>query len=71
MNIDTKMKKYIDIFKLMAIFTIAEFIMINSDWLCRDKILHISCLVVFIIYFIKEFMRIKWNLMKEEPKTIF
>lgn len=71
MNIDTKTKKYIALFKIMTIFTIIEFIMINSDWLCRDKVLHISCLIVFILYFIKEFMRIKWNLMKEEPKRIY
>lgn len=65
------MKKYIDIFKIITIFTIIEFIMINSNCLCRDIILHISCLVVFIIYFIKEFVRIKWNLMKEESQRIF
>lgn len=71
MNIDTKIKKYIALFKIMTIFTLIEVIMINSDWLCRDKILHIICLIVFIIYFIKEFMRIKWNLMKENPKRIY
>lgn len=71
MNKDTKIKKYINIFKLITIFTIIEFIMLNSDWVCRDIILHFSCLIVFILYFIKEFMRIKWNLMKEEPKRVY
>lgn len=71
MNIDTKTKKYIALFKIMTIFTIIEFVMINTNWLCRDIILHFSCLIVFILYFIKEYMRIKWNLMKEEPKRIY
>ena len=71
MNIDLKIKKYIALFKFMTILILIEVILINSYWLCRDKILHITCLIVFIIYFIKEFMRIKWNLMKEEPKRIY
>ena len=71
MNTDAKIKKYIVLFKIMTIFTIIEFIMLNTEWLYRDKILYIICLIVFIIYFIKEFMRIKWNLMKEEPKSIY
>lgn len=71
MNIDTKIKEYITLFKIMTIFTLIEFIMINTNWLCRDIILRIICLIVFMIYFIKEFMRIKWDLIIKDPMQTF
>lgn len=71
MNTSIKIKKYIALFKIMTILTIIEFIMLNSNWLCRDKILRIICLIVFMIYFIKEFMRIKWDLIRQDTMQTF
>lgn len=59
------------IFRFILLFTEIEFILINLDCLCRDNILYVSCLAVFLLFFIKEIIRIKSNLKKENPTCIF
>lgn len=55
----------------MFIFSIIEVVVGKSGCLANIKSLENICLTVFILYALKEFFRIKWNLLEKEPKCTF
>lgn len=71
MNIDRKRKIHFILVLHMFIFSIIELVVGKSGCLASIKSLENICLTVFILYALKEFFRIKWNLLEKEPKCTF
>lgn len=55
----------------MVMLTIIEVVLGKSGCLASIKSLENICIIVFILYVLKEFFRIKWNLLEKEPKRTF
>ena len=71
MNIDRKRKIHCILVLHMVMLTIIEVVLGKSACLASIKSLENICFIVFILYVLKEFFRIKWNLLEKEPKCTF
>lgn len=71
MNIDRKRTIHFILVLHMFIFSIIEVVVGKSGCLASIKSLENICFIVFMLYVIKEFFRIKWNLLEKEPMQTF
>ena len=71
MNIDNNTKRHFFIVLHIFMLALVEAFMIKSRCLANNKCLESVCLIVFLFYGIKEFFRIKWDLIRREPICTF